>query len=64
VADSSVVRADPVDEEKDDLIEAKPRQKGQPGGNAGMPDVRPIDLAPPLDDNEGNEERNAGPGWP
>jgi hypothetical protein len=26
-----------------------------------MPDMRPIDLAPPLDDNEGNEERNAGP---
>ncbi len=50
---------DPVDEQEDDLIEAKSDQKGQPGGNAGMPDMRPIDLAPPLGDNEGNEERNA-----
>jgi hypothetical protein len=24
-----------------------------------MPDMRPIDLAPPLGDNEGNQERNA-----
>jgi len=59
VADAGVVRADPVDEQEDDLIEAKPDQKGQPGGNAGMPDMRPIDLAPPLGDNEGNEKRNA-----
>jgi len=59
VADASVVRADPVDEQQDDLIEAKRDQKGQPGGNAGMPNMCPIDLAPPLGDNEGNEERNA-----
>jgi hypothetical protein len=51
-----------VDEQEDDLIEAEPDQKGQPGGNAGMPDMRPIDLAPPLGDNEGKEERNAGLG--
>jgi hypothetical protein len=58
VADAGVVRADPVDEQEDDLIEAKPDQKGKPGGNAGMPDMRPIGLTPPLGDNEGNEERN------
>ena len=62
VADAGVVRADPVDEQEDDLIEAKPDQKGQPGGNAGMPDMRPIDPAPPLGDNEGNEEWNADRG--
>ena len=59
VADAGVVRADSVDEQEDDLIETKPDQKGQPGGNAGMPNVRPIDLAPPLCDNEGNEKREA-----
>ncbi len=59
VADASVVRADPVDEQQDDLIEAKSDQKGQPGRNAGMPNMCPIDLAPPLGDNKGNEERNA-----
>jgi hypothetical protein len=48
-----------VDEQQDDLIEAKPDQKGQPSGNAGMPDMYLIDLAPPLGDNKGNEERNA-----
>jgi uncharacterized membrane protein len=48
-----------VDEQEDDLIETKPDQKGQPGGNAGMPDMSPIDLTPPLGDNEGDEERNA-----
>ncbi len=62
VADAGVVGADPVDEEEDDLIDAKPDEKGQPGGNAGMPDMRPIDLTPPLADNEDNEERNAGLG--
>ena len=62
VADAGVVRTDPVDEQEDDLIEAKPDQKGQPSGNAGMPDMRPIDPAPPLADNEGNEERNANVG--
>jgi len=41
VADAGVVRTDPVDEQEDDLIEAQPDQKGQPGGDAGMPDVRP-----------------------
>jgi hypothetical protein len=59
VAEAGVVRADLVDEQEDDLIEAKPDQKGQPGGNADMPDMRPIDLGPPLGDNEGNEKRNA-----
>jgi len=59
VADAGVVRADPVDEQEEDLIEPKPDQKGQPGGNAGMADMRPIDLAPPLRDNEGNEKRDA-----
>ena len=59
MADADVVRADPLDEQQDDLIEAEPDQKGQPGGDAGMPDMRPIDLAPPLGDNEGNEKRNA-----
>ncbi len=59
MADADVVRTDAVDEQEDDLIEAQPDQKGQPGANAGMPDMRPIDLAPPLGDNEGNEERNA-----
>jgi hypothetical protein len=62
VADARVVRTDPVDEQEDDLIETEPDQKGQPRGNAGMPDMRPIDLAPPLADNESNEERNAGVG--
>ena len=59
VADAGVVRTEPVDEQEDDLIETKPDQKGQPGGNAGMPNVRPIDLAPPLGDDEGNEKWNA-----
>ena len=54
VADTGIVRADPMDEQEDDLIETKSDQKGQPCGNAGMPDVRPIDLGPPLGDNEGN----------
>ncbi len=58
MADARVVRADPVDEQEDDLIEPKSDQKGQPGGNAGMSDMRPIDLAPPLGNNEGNEKRN------
>jgi hypothetical protein len=62
MTDAGVVGANPVDEQKDDLIEAKPDQKGQPGGNAGMPDMCPIDLAPPLGDNERNEERNADVG--
>jgi hypothetical protein len=51
-----------VDEQEDDLIEAKPDQKGQSGGNAGMPNMRPIDPAPPLRNNEGNEKRNADVG--
>jgi len=59
VADAGVVGADPLDEQDDNLIEAKPDQKGQPGGNAGMPDMHPIGLAPPLGDNKGNEERKA-----
>ena len=59
MADAGVVRADPLDEQENDLIEAKPDRKGQPRGNADMPDMRPIDLAPPLGGNEGNEERNA-----
>ena len=59
VADAGVVGTDSVDEQEDDLIEAQPDQKGQPGGDAGMPDMRPIDLAPPLGDNEGNEKQNA-----
>jgi hypothetical protein len=63
VADARVVRTDPVDEQEDDLIETEPDQKGQPRGNAGMPDMRPIDLAPPLADNESNgEERRRW--WP
>ena len=62
VADAGVVRTEPVDEQEDDLIETKPDQKGQPGGNAGMPNVRPIDLAPPLGDDEGNEKWNADVG--
>src|SRR5713101_6016396 len=37
VADAGGVGADPLDEQDDNLIEAKPDQKGQPGGNAGMP---------------------------
>src|SRR5258708_35720506 len=59
MADAGVVRADPVDEQEDDLIETKPDQKRQPRGKAGMPDMRPIGRAPPLGDNEGNEERNS-----
>jgi hypothetical protein len=48
-----------VDKEQDDLIEAKPDQKGQPGRNAGMPHMRPIAFTPPLGDDDRNEKGNS-----
>jgi hypothetical protein len=51
-----------VNEQDDELIDGKPNQKGQPGGNAGMADMRPIVFAPPLGNDEGDKERNAGVG--
>ena len=51
VADVGAIRSDPMDEQEDDLIEAKPDQKGEPGGDAGMAHVLPIDLAPPTGDD-------------
>ena len=53
MGDASIVWPDPVDEQEDDLIEAKANQKRQSSGNASMSDTRPIDLAPPLGNNQG-----------
>jgi hypothetical protein len=60
----SLAIEDPNQHGSDHTGEAAAEDIGQKsGGNAGVPDMRPIDLAPPLADNESNgEERRRW--WP
>src|SRR3546814_19579463 len=43
-----IVRAHPVDEEQDQLVEPQPEQKREAGYNEDMAHMKPVGTAPPL----------------
>ena len=42
VGNPRIIGADPVHEQEDDLVQAKPYQERQPGGHTGMADMCPL----------------------
>ena len=59
VTDPAIIGPQPVHEEQDDLVDAKPDEERKPGRDANMPDAQAVLPAPPLQDYEQYQKRHA-----